>query len=243
MTSAASTSPNQPDTDFRDGLLHFSAPPADFAALGQTPAIREGQNGIQEIDEAAVRQTQWTADALRYLTLQLCASKQSGHPGGFASSADAYASLVMLGHTNIVTEVGHHAPGFYSAMFLDGSLEAMGIRTVTDLQARFRERDGLLGHLSGAIPGSAGPGGSARAGSALRHGGGLSESRQALSLHHRGRRSGRALYPLGDEALPHRLSGGDQLPAGADLERLQPGASLHGVADEQRGHDGLLAGA
>jgi hypothetical protein len=41
----------------------------------------------------------------------------------------------MLGHTNIVTEVGHHAPGFYSAMFLDGSLEAMGIRDMTDLQS------------------------------------------------------------------------------------------------------------
>ncbi|MBK1717905.1 phosphoketolase [Thiocystis violacea] len=145
--------------DFRDGLLHFSSPPADFARLGHAPAIREGQNGIQEIDEAAVYQTRLVADALRYLTLQLCASKQSGHPGGFASSADAYASLVMLGHTNIVTEVGHHAPGFYSAMFLDGSLEAMGIRTVTDLQARFRERDGLLGHLSGAIPGLLAPAG------------------------------------------------------------------------------------
>ena len=39
----------------------------------------------------------------------------------------AYAALVMLGHTNIITEVGHHAPGFYSAMFLDSSLEEMGI--------------------------------------------------------------------------------------------------------------------
>jgi phosphoketolase len=74
------------------------------------------------------------------LTLQICGSKASGHPGGFASSAEAYAALVMLGHTNIVTEVGHHAPGFYSAMFLDGSLEAMGIRTMQQLRARFRER-------------------------------------------------------------------------------------------------------
>jgi len=90
-------------------------------------------------------------DALRYLTLQTCGSKSSGHPGGFASSAEAYASLVMLGHTNIVTEVGHHAPGFYSAMFLDTSLEAWVSKTVTDLMARFREKHGLLGHLSGAI--------------------------------------------------------------------------------------------
>ena len=66
---------------------------------------------------------------------------------------------MMLGHKHIVTEVGHHAPGFYSAMFLDGSLEAMDIRTVADLRARFRERHGLLGHLSGAIPGLLAPAG------------------------------------------------------------------------------------
>jgi phosphoketolase len=65
----------------------------------------------------------------------------------------------MLGHTNIVTEVGHHAPGFYSAMFLDRSLEEMGIRTVQDMRDRFREKHGLLGHLSGAIPGLLAPAG------------------------------------------------------------------------------------
>nr|HQT27134.1 hypothetical protein [Burkholderiales bacterium] len=107
----------------------------------------------------AAYQTLLMADALRYLTLQTCGSKGSGHPGGFASSAEAYAALVMLGHTNIVTEVGHHAPGFYSAMFLDTSLEQMGIRTVSDMMARFRERHGLLGHLSGAIPGLLAPAG------------------------------------------------------------------------------------
>ncbi|MEJ1959386.1 MAG: hypothetical protein WDM70_08135 [Nitrosomonadales bacterium] len=58
-----------------------------------------------------------------------------------------------------MTEVGHHAPGFYSAMFLDTSLEEMGIRTVKDLMARFREKHGLLGHLSGAIPGLLAPAG------------------------------------------------------------------------------------
>jgi phosphoketolase len=44
-------------------------------------------------------------------------------------------------------------------MFLDGSLEAMGIHTMEHLQERFRERDGLLGHLSGAIPGLLAPAG------------------------------------------------------------------------------------
>ena len=91
-----------------------------------------------------------------------------GIRGGFASSADAYAALVMLGHTNIVTEVGHHAPGYYSAMFLDTSLETMGIHTVQQMRERFREQHGLLGHLSGAIPAFS-AGRSARAGPALRH--------------------------------------------------------------------------
>ena len=149
----------RPAPDFCTGMLHYDDVPAEFHRLCAEPAIPEGAHGIAAIDEAAVFQTQLVADALRYTTLQLCASKESGHPGGFASSADAYAALVMLGHTNIVTEVGHHAPGFYSAMFLDGSLEAMGIHTMEHLQERFRERDGLLGHLSGAIPGLLAPAG------------------------------------------------------------------------------------
>ncbi|MFM7441439.1 MAG: phosphoketolase, partial [Snowella sp.] len=91
--------------------------------------------------------------------LQTTASKESGHPGGFASIADAIASLVMLGYKNTVTEVGHHAPGFYSNMFLDRSLEDMGINTVQQLGDRFREMHGLLGHLSGQIPGLLGPAG------------------------------------------------------------------------------------
>ena len=146
-------------TEFCEGILHFNGVPSDFTRLGRHPVIAEGQSAIDRIDDAAVFQTKLVVDALRYATLQLCASKESGHPGGFASSADAYAALVMLGHTNIVTEVGHHAPGFYSAMFIDGSLEAMGIHTMNHLQERFRERNGLLGHLSGAIPGLLAPAG------------------------------------------------------------------------------------
>ncbi len=144
---------------FCEGMLHFADRPAHFETLGQRPVVDAQTGAIAAVDEAAVFQTRLVADALRYTTLQLCASKESGHPGGFASSADAYAALVMLGHTNIVTEVGHHAPGFYSAMFLDGSLEDMGIHHMNHLQARFRERDGLLGHLSGAIPGLLAPAG------------------------------------------------------------------------------------
>ncbi|HKJ08544.1 MAG TPA: phosphoketolase [Gammaproteobacteria bacterium] len=144
---------------FTAGIQYFGAPWTG-AALRAEPVIGAGEVAIADpADAAAVQQTLLAADALRYLTLQVTGTKASGHPGGFASSAEAYAALVMLGHTNIVTEVGHHAPGFYSAMFLDRSLEALGIRTVAELGERFRERGGLLGHLSGAIPGILSPAG------------------------------------------------------------------------------------
>jgi phosphoketolase len=143
-----------------EGISYFGEPWAGFDRHAARAAIGEGQRAIADpADPDAVYQTLLMADALRYVTLQVCSSKGSGHPGGFASSAEAYAALVMLGHTNIVTEVGHHAPGFYSAMFLDTSLEEIGIRTVNDMMARFRERHGLLGHLSGAIPGLLAPAG------------------------------------------------------------------------------------
>ena len=146
--------------DFCEGIQHFAESWPDIAQFGDAAAIRPGARAVSEVgDRKAIYQTLLGADALRYLTLQTCGAKASGHPGGFASSADAYAALVMLGHTNIVTEVGHHAPGFYSAMFLDRSLEEMGIDTVARLGERFREREGLLGHLSGAIPGILSPAG------------------------------------------------------------------------------------
>lgn len=146
--------------DFCQGINYFSESTPDFEAYGQKAVIEEDQTAVRDTsDTATVYQTLLVADALRYLTLHMTGAKGSGHPGGFASSADAYAALVMLGHTNIVTEVGHHAPGFYSAMFLDTSLEEMGINTVEQIPGRFRERHGLLGHLSGAIPGLLSPAG------------------------------------------------------------------------------------
>ena len=155
MKANVTTTPN-----FCEGIQHFGTAWEGFSTHASEAVIKQGSVAINDASAPdAVYQTLLMADALRYLTLQTCGSKGSGHPGGFASSAEAYASLVMLGHTNIVTEVGHHAPGFYSAMFLDTSLEAMGIKTVTDLMARFREKHGLLGHLSGAIPGLLAPAG------------------------------------------------------------------------------------
>jgi len=146
--------------DFCQGIQYFSNLPPNFETLGQEPVIGPGQTAIAQWDDPrAVYQTLLAADALRYLTLQTTASKESGHPGGFASVAEAIAALVMLGYKNTVTEVGHHAPGFYSNMFLDRSLEAMGIKTVQELGDRFREMHGLLGHLSGQMPGLLAPAG------------------------------------------------------------------------------------
>lgn len=146
--------------DFCEGIQYFGAPWPEFDVYGQTAAIASGSGAISgPTDPSAVYQTLMAADALRYLVLQMTASKSSGHPGGFASCVEAYVALVMLGYKNILTEVGHHAPGFYSAMFMDQSLEKMGIQTVQQLRDRFRERDGLLGHLSGQIPGLLGPAG------------------------------------------------------------------------------------
>ena len=145
---------------FCEGIQYFADSFPEFDRLGATPLLNAATPALPDpTSEAAIYQTLLAADALRYLTLQVTGSKSSGHPGGFASSADAVAALHLLGHRNMVTEVGHHAPGFYSAMFLDTSLEAMGIHTVAEMRARFREQHGLLGHLSGAIPGLLAPAG------------------------------------------------------------------------------------
>lgn len=145
---------------FCQGIQHFGEKWPDYDNHAAQAVIAEDQSAISNsADDSSVYQTLLAADALRYLTLQVTGSKGSGHPGGFASSAEAHASLMMLGHTNIVTEVGHHAPGFYSSMFLDSSLEDMGINDMDDMMQRFREKDGLLGHLSGAIPGLLAPAG------------------------------------------------------------------------------------
>ncbi|EKQ66709.1 phosphoketolase [Leptolyngbyaceae cyanobacterium JSC-12] len=158
MTAVTSNLQSAPA--FCEGIQYFGDSFPEFDQYSKAPVIAEGETAITNpTDPSAVYQTLLYADALRYLTLQITGSKASGHPGGFASQAEAYAALVMLGHKNFVTEVGHHAPGFYSAMFLDCSLEDMGIETVQQLRDRFRERHGLLGHLSGQIPGLLAPAG------------------------------------------------------------------------------------
>jgi len=146
--------------DFCKGIKYFGENWPEFENYAQNAAIASGSIAISSpADPSAVYQTLLSADALRYLTLQMTATKASGHPGGFASAAEVIAALVMLGHKNLITEVGHHAPGFYSNVFLDGSLEKIGINNVEELGERFREMHGLLGHLSGQIPGLLSPAG------------------------------------------------------------------------------------
>ncbi|MBW4583032.1 MAG: phosphoketolase [Tildeniella nuda ZEHNDER 1965/U140] len=160
MTAVTPNPPSVSAPAFCEGIQYFSDSVSGFDVYGKAPVIGEGKTAIADVaDPTAAYQTLLYADALRYLILQVTASKASGHPGGFASQAEAYAALVMLGYKNIITEVGHHAPGFYSAMFLDRSLEDMGITTVQQLRDRFREQHGLLGHLSGFIPGILAPAG------------------------------------------------------------------------------------
>ena len=149
------TTPN-----FCKGIKYFGENWPEFEEHTQNASISPGSIAITSpTDPSAVYQTLLAADALRYLTLQITATKASGHPGGFASAAEVIAALVMLGHKNLITEVGHHAPGFYSNVFLDGSLEKIGIGNVEELGERFREMHGLLGHLSGQIPGLLSPAG------------------------------------------------------------------------------------
>ncbi len=160
MTAVTSNQKPASIPAFCEGIQYFSDTLPGFDTYGKTPAIADGQTAIADpTDSHAAYQTMLYADALRYLILQMTASKASGHPGGFASQAEVYAALVLQGYKNIITEVGHHAPGFYCAMFLDRSLEDMGIETVQQLRDRFRERHGLLGHLSGQIPGLLAPAG------------------------------------------------------------------------------------
>ncbi|HUX49879.1 MAG TPA: phosphoketolase, partial [Spirochaetia bacterium] len=147
---------------FLKGISWFAAEGEieGFDQYGAAPAIADGEKSIAlPADEQGIYQTMLVADALRYLTLQITAAKASGHPGGFASSAEVLAALWLLGEKNVITEVGHHAPGYYSATFLDGSLAKMGIESVDQFMGRFREKGGLLGHITGAIPGFLAPAG------------------------------------------------------------------------------------
>ncbi|HSO79061.1 MAG TPA: phosphoketolase, partial [Chromatiaceae bacterium] len=106
QATATETTPDQIAPDFCAGMQYFGEPWPGFDTHAAVPAVGADTGRIAQVNAETAYQTLLMADALRYVTLQVCGSKGSGHPGGFASSAEAYAALVMLGHTNIVTEVG-----------------------------------------------------------------------------------------------------------------------------------------
>ena len=128
----------------------------------------------------------------------------------------------MLGHTQ------HRDRGrpprarlLFSAMFLDTSLEDMGIHTVADMRARFRERHGLLGPSVRRDPRPAGARRPAGPGPALRHGRRLSASATSsfpVTIGDGG--LGEPYIMSAFQHFAHRLSRRHQLPAGAGLERL-----------------------
>ena len=77
MTAVSTTA----EPAFCQGIQYFGELLPQFDTYGHTPAIAPGQTAISSShDPAAVYQTLLAADALRYLTLQMTASKESGHP-------------------------------------------------------------------------------------------------------------------------------------------------------------------
>jgi len=103
---------------FYQGIQYFKEELPHFNEYGQESAIAKDKTAISSpIDKKAVYQTLLAADALRYLTLHITASKESGHPGGFASIADTIAALVMLGHKNLITEEDIMPPDFIVLSF------------------------------------------------------------------------------------------------------------------------------
>ena len=92
--NTASKTDSQNIPDFCQGIDFFAEPWPDYEQHAGRAVIGEGQTSVSNVsDPNAIYQSLLMADALRYLTLQVTGAKASGHPGGFASSADAYAAL------------------------------------------------------------------------------------------------------------------------------------------------------
>ena len=88
--SAAPNPPPDAVPAFCEGIQYFADTLPELDRLAGAPLLGLGTPALPDpAGEAAVYQTLLAADALRYLTLQVTGSKSSGHPGGFASSAEA----------------------------------------------------------------------------------------------------------------------------------------------------------
>lgn len=67
---------------FYKGIQYFKKELPYFEVYGKESAIGPNETAIESpTDKKAVYQTLLAADALRYLTLHITASKESGHPG------------------------------------------------------------------------------------------------------------------------------------------------------------------
>jgi phosphoketolase len=67
--------------DFCQGIKYFGASLPEFDKYAGKAAIAAGKTAIIAAnDPNAIYQTLLAADALRYLTLQITATKESGHP-------------------------------------------------------------------------------------------------------------------------------------------------------------------
>ena len=90
---------NKEIPEFCHGIEYFGQEWPGAGSMADAPVIADGDMAVKDASDIKVAyQTLMMADALRYLTLQVTGAKGSGHPGGFASSAEAYASLVILVH-------------------------------------------------------------------------------------------------------------------------------------------------
>lgn len=83
---------------FCEGIQYFGESLPGFETYGAAPAIAEGKGAIADPrDRAAVYQTLLAADALRYLVLQITASKASGHPGGVCQLRRSLRRIIHAG--------------------------------------------------------------------------------------------------------------------------------------------------
>jgi hypothetical protein len=237
----ATTIPANLAPEFCAGIQYYGPAWPGFAEQAAEPAIAANAKAIGSANSpAAAYQTLMAADALRYLTLQICGAKASGHPGRFRLQR---RGLCRAGDARPHQHRHRGRPPRAGLLLGDVPRPIAGrnghqhrAATARPLPREARSaRPSVRRHSRPARPRRP-----ARPGPALRHGRRAAASRHAVPGDHRRRRHGRAVHPEFDDALQHRLSEGDQLPAGADLERLQPGTPFDVHHLEQRRNDGVL---
>ena len=80
QATATETTPDQTAPDFCAGMQHFGEPWPGFDTHAAAPAVGAGSGRIAQVDADAAYQTLLMADALRYVTLQVCGSRALAIP-------------------------------------------------------------------------------------------------------------------------------------------------------------------